>query len=62
MNNLITKSSQTLTLNDVENLAQHFSGKSDDYVEIVDKQLNNQIIKKYALLKEIDDALMISPV
>jgi hypothetical protein len=57
MENLGSKDSQTLTSNDVENLSRRFGGKSDDYVEIVDKQKNIQTINKYALLKEIDDEL-----
>jgi len=39
MQNLITKNSQTLTSNDIENLARRFGGKSEDYIEIVNKQL-----------------------
>ncbi|MCQ8821494.1 hypothetical protein NQT65_14905 [Pseudoalteromonas agarivorans] len=53
MRNLTTKSSETLTSNDIENLARRFGGKSEDYVEIVNKQKNKQTIKKYALLNEI---------
>ncbi|WP_213608696.1 BcsR/BcsP family cellulose biosynthesis protein [Pseudoalteromonas sp.] len=57
MNNLIVKNSQTLTSNDIENLAKRFGGKSNDYIEIVNTQKNKQTINKYALLKEIDNAL-----
>jgi hypothetical protein len=57
MQNLITKNSQTLTSNDIENLARRFGGKSEDYIEIVNKQKNNKTINKYALLKEIDNEL-----
>ncbi|MBH0055797.1 hypothetical protein I6F65_02385 [Pseudoalteromonas sp. SWXJZ94C] len=57
MQNLISRHSQTLTSNDIENLARRFGGKSDDYIEIVNKQKNNKTINKYALLKEIDDEL-----
>ena len=57
MQNLITKNSQTLTSNDIENLALRFGGKSEDYIEIVNKQKNNKTINKYALLKEIDNEL-----
>lgn len=32
MRNLTTKSSETLTSNDIENLARRFGGKSEDYV------------------------------
>ncbi|BED89826.1 MULTISPECIES: BcsR/BcsP family cellulose biosynthesis protein [unclassified Pseudoalteromonas] len=53
MHNLTTKSSETLTSNDIENLARRFGGKSEDYIEIVNKQKNKQTIKKYALLNEI---------
>ena len=42
MRNLTTKSSETLTSNDIENLARRFGGKSEDYVEIVNKQKNKQ--------------------
>ncbi|WP_024610236.1 BcsR/BcsP family cellulose biosynthesis protein [Pseudoalteromonas sp. TB64] len=57
MQNLISRHSQTLTSNDIENLARRFGGKSEDYIEIVNKQKNNKTINKYALLKEIDDEL-----
>ena len=57
MQNLISRHSQTLTSNDIENLARRFGGKSDDYIEIVNKQKNNKTINKYALLKEIDNEL-----
>ncbi|KPW04450.1 MULTISPECIES: BcsR/BcsP family cellulose biosynthesis protein [unclassified Pseudoalteromonas] len=57
MRNLTTKSSETLTSNDIENLARRFGGKSEDYVEIVNKQKNKQTIKKYALLNEIHRAV-----
>ena len=57
MRNLSTKSSETLTSNDIENLARRFGGKSEDYVEIVNKQKNKQTIKKYALLNEIHRAV-----
>ncbi|XQF90574.1 BcsR/BcsP family cellulose biosynthesis protein [Pseudoalteromonas espejiana] len=45
MHKLATKSSQTLTSNDIENLARRFGGKSEDYIEIVNKQKNKQTIK-----------------
>ena len=45
MRNLTTKSSETLTSNDIETLARRFGGKSEDYVEIVNKQKNKQTIK-----------------
>jgi len=57
MNNLTPKNSQTLTSSDIENLALRFGGKSDDYIEIVNKQQNNNTINKYALLKEINNEL-----
>ncbi|MDC9564882.1 MULTISPECIES: BcsR/BcsP family cellulose biosynthesis protein [unclassified Pseudoalteromonas] len=57
MRNLTTKSSETLTSNDIENLARRFGGKSEDYVEIVNKQKNKQTIEKYALLNEIHRAV-----
>lgn len=57
MRNLSTKSSETLTSNDIENLARRFGGKSEDYVEIVNKQKNKQTIEKYALLNEIHRAV-----
>ncbi|KPZ54624.1 hypothetical protein CWC16_05875 [Pseudoalteromonas sp. S3776] len=57
MHKLTTKSSETLTSNDIENLARRFGGKSEDYVEIVNKQKNKQTIKKYALLNEIHRAV-----
>ncbi|XQF92231.1 BcsR/BcsP family cellulose biosynthesis protein [Pseudoalteromonas espejiana] len=57
MHKLATKSSQTLTSNDIENLARRFGGKSEDYIEIVNKQKNKQTIKKYALLNEIERAV-----
>jgi hypothetical protein len=60
MNNLATKSSQILTSSDIENLARRFGGKSDDYIEIMNTQKNQKTINKYALLKEIDDALKTS--
>ena len=60
MNNLATKSSQILTSSDIENLARRFGGKSDDYIEIMNTQNNQKTINKYALLKEIDDALKTS--
>jgi len=57
MRNLTTKSSETLTSNDIDNLARRFGGKSEDYVEIVNKQKNKQTIEKYALLNEIHRAV-----
>ncbi|KAA1151279.1 hypothetical protein EU510_15635 [Pseudoalteromonas sp. FUC4] len=57
MNNLTPKNSQTLTSSDIENLALRFGGKSNDYIEIVNKQQNNNTINKYALLKEINNEL-----
>ncbi|GAA66741.1 hypothetical protein I6F50_10090 [Pseudoalteromonas sp. NZS127_1] len=57
MNNLTSKNSQTLTSSDIENLTLRFGGKSDDYIEIVNKQQNNNTINKYALLKEINNEL-----
>ena len=57
MRNLTTKSSETLTSNDIETLARRFGGKSEDYVEIVNKQKNKQTIEKYALLNEIHRAV-----
>lgn len=57
MNNLANKNSQTLTSSDIENLAKRFGGRSEDYIEIVNKQKNAQTINKYALLKEINDEL-----
>ena len=57
MNSLTSKNSQTLTSSDIENLALRFGGKSDDYIEIVNKQQNNNTINKYALLKEINNEL-----
>ncbi len=51
--NLTKKNSETLTSNDIDNLAKRFGGKSGDYVEIVNRQKNKQTIKKYALLSEI---------
>ncbi|ALQ07554.1 MULTISPECIES: BcsR/BcsP family cellulose biosynthesis protein [Pseudoalteromonas] len=57
MQNLISKNPQTLTSNDIANLAHRFGGKSEDYIEIVNTQKNMQTINKYALLKEIDNEL-----
>ncbi len=57
MRNLTTKSSETLTSNDIENLARRFGGKSEDYVEIVNKQKKKQTIEKYSLLNEIHRAV-----
>lgn len=57
MRNLAYKDSQTLTSSDIENLARRFGGKSEDYIEIVNKQKNTQTINKYALLKEINSEL-----
>ena len=57
MNKLTSKNSQTLTSSDIENLTLRFGGKSDDYIEIVNKQQNNNTINKYALLKEINNEL-----
>jgi len=59
MNNSSSKNSQTLTPSDVENLVLRFGGKSDDYLEIVNKQQNKNTINKYALLKEINNELNI---
>lgn len=59
MQKVISKSSKTLTSNDITNLARRFGGKSEDYIEIVNKQKNTQTIKKYALLKEINNALTV---
>ncbi|MDO6547465.1 BcsR/BcsP family cellulose biosynthesis protein [Pseudoalteromonas carrageenovora] len=57
MRSLAYKDSQTLTSSDIENLARRFAGKSEDYIEIVNKQKNAQTINKYALLKEINSEL-----
>lgn len=55
---LISKDSQTLTSNDIDNLSLHFGGKSENYIEIVNEQKNIETINKYALLKEIHDVLL----
>lgn len=51
------KSSQVLTKNDIENLANRFGGDENDYIEIANKQKNTNTINKYPLLKEINDVV-----
>ncbi|MBQ4833095.1 hypothetical protein J8L70_07570 [Pseudoalteromonas sp. MMG010] len=62
MQNIEFKSIYTLTKSDIDNLVNRFGGDSTQYLEITDSYKNNQTIKKYPLIKEIQTTFILKNV